>query len=41
MSLNETDSAGADSTAWNNTTPTSSVFTVGNSGTTNVMMLIQ
>ena len=36
MSLNETDSAGADSTAWNNTTPTSSVFTVGNSGTTNV-----
>ena len=36
MSLNETDAAGADSTAWNNTTPTSSVFTVGASGTTNV-----
>ena len=36
MSLNETDATDSDSTAWNNTTPTSSVFTVGNSGTTNV-----
>ena len=36
MSLNETDATSSDSTAWNNTTPTSSVFTVGNSGTTNV-----
>ena len=36
FSLNETDATDSDSTAWNNTTPTSSVFTVGNSGTTNV-----
>ena len=36
MSLNETDATSSDSTAWNDTTPTSTVFTVGNSGTTNV-----
>ena len=36
VSLNTADAEDADGTAWNNTTPTSSVFTVGESGTTNV-----
>ena len=36
LSLNTADAEDSDSTAWNNTTPTSSVFTVGDSGTTNV-----
>jgi len=35
ISLNETDATSSDSSAWNNTTPTSSVFTIGNSSTTN------
>jgi len=35
ISLNTADAQDADGTAWNNTTPTSSVFTVGDSGTTN------
>jgi hypothetical protein len=33
--LNVTDAAGTTAGAWNNTTPTSSVFTVGNGGNTN------
>jgi len=33
--LNATDAAGTTAGAWNNTTPTSSVFTVGNGGNTN------
>ena len=35
LSLNETDASATDNNAWNQTTPTSSVFSVGASGTTN------
>ena len=35
LHLNKTDSAATDSTVWNNTTPTSSVFTVGTSSNVN------
>jgi hypothetical protein len=35
VKLNETDAATTDSTAWNNTTPTDTVITLGNSGRVN------
>ena len=35
LSLNETDAVSTDNNAWNQTTPTSSVFSIGASGTTN------